>query len=84
MISLLLDTSNQALSVAVNRNVKCLQKSIQIIRRLTLKHSDNIQKVLSIANIKKSDIDRIIVAKVQGHIQVRIGITVAKMLAKTA
>ena len=84
MISLLLDTSNQALSVAVNRDGKMLA---EINTNYKKTHSetlvDNIQKVLSIADIKKSDIDRIIVARGPGsYTGVRIGITVAKMLAK--
>lgn len=84
MISLLLDTSNQALSVAVNRDGKMLA---EINTNYKKTHSetlvDNIQKVLSIAAIKKSNIDRIIVARGPGsYTGVRIGITVAKMLAK--
>lgn len=84
MISLLLDTSNQALSVAVNRNSKM---AAEINTNYKKTHSetlvDNIQKVLSIADIKKSEIDRIIVARGPGsYTGVRIGITVAKMLAK--
>ena len=84
MISLLLDTSNQALSVAVNRDGKMLA---EINTNYKKTHSetlvDNIQKVLSIADIKKSDINRIIVARGPGsYTGVRIGITVAKMLAK--
>lgn len=84
MISLLLDTSNQALSVAVNRNGKM---AAEINTNYKKTHSetlvDNIQKVLEIADIKKSSIDRIIVAKGPGsYTGVRIGITVAKMLGK--
>ena len=84
MISLLLDTSNQALSVAVNRDGKMIA---EINTNYKKTHSetlvDNIQKVLSIADIKKNHIDRIIVAKGPGsYTGVRIGITVAKMLAK--
>lgn len=84
MISLLLDTTNQALSVAVNRNSKMLA---EINTNYKKTHSetlvDNIQKVLEIANINKSNIDRIIVAKGPGsYTGVRIAITVAKMLAK--
>lgn len=84
MISLLLDTSNQALSVAVNRDGKMVA---EINTNYKKTHSetlvDNIQKVLSIADIKKNHIDRIIVAKGPGsYTGVRIGITVAKMLAK--
>lgn len=84
MISLLLDTSNQALSVAINRDGKMIA---EINTNYKKTHSetlvDNIQKVLSIADIKKNHIDRIIVAKGPGsYTGVRIGITVAKMLAK--
>ena len=84
MISLLLDTSNQELSVAVNRDGKMIA---EINTNYKKTHSetlvDNIQKVLSIADIKKNHIDRIIVAKGPGsYTGVRIGITVAKMLAK--
>lgn len=84
MISLLLDTSNQALSVAVNRDSKMVA---EINTNYKKTHSetlvDNIQKVLEIADIKKSQLDRIIVAKGPGsYTGVRIGITVAKMLAK--
>lgn len=84
MISLLLDTSNQALSVAVNRDGRMIA---EINTNYKKTHSetlvDNIQKVLSIADIKKNHIDRIIVAKGPGsYTGVRIGITVAKMLAK--
>ncbi len=84
MISLLLDTSNQALSVAVNRDSKMVAEINTNYKRT---HSetlvDNIQKVLVIADVKKSDIDRIIVARGPGsYTGVRIGITVAKMLAK--
>lgn len=84
MISLLLDTSNQALSVAVNRDGKM---AAEIATNYKKTHSetlvDNIQKVLSIADVKKYDIDRIIVAKGPGsYTGVRIGVTVAKMLAK--
>lgn len=84
MISLLLDTSNQALSVAVNRDNKMVA---EINTNYKKTHSetlvDNIQKVLEIADVKKTDIDRIIVAKGPGsYTGVRIAITVAKMLAK--
>src|SRR5690625_5352058 len=84
MISLLLDTTNQALSVAVNRDSKMIA---EINTNYKKTHSetlvDNIQKVLEIADIKKSNIDRIIVAKGPGsYTGVRIAITVAKMLAK--
>ncbi|CEA03422.1 tRNA threonylcarbamoyladenosine biosynthesis protein TsaB [Jeotgalicoccus saudimassiliensis] len=84
MISLLLDTSNQALSVAVNRNSRMVA---EINTNYKKTHSetlvDNIQKVLEIADIKKNELDRIIVAKGPGsYTGVRIGITVAKMLAK--
>lgn len=84
MISLLLDTTNQALSVAVNRDSKMVA---EINTNYKKTHSetlvDNIQKVLEIADIKKSNIDRIIVAKGPGsYTGVRIAITVAKMLAK--
>lgn len=83
MISLLLDTSNQALSVAVNRDGKMLA---EINTNFKKTHSetlvDNIQKVLDIADIKKSQLDRIITAKGPGsYTGVRIGITVAKTLA---
>lgn len=84
MISLLLDTSNQALSVAVNRDSKMVAEINTNYKRT---HSetllDNIQKVLLIADVKKNEIDRIIVARGPGsYTGVRIGITVAKMLAK--
>lgn len=84
MISLLLDTSNQALSVAVNRDSKMVA---EINTNYKKTHSetlvDNIQKVLEIADIKKTELDRIIVAKGPGsYTGVRIGVTVAKMLAK--
>lgn len=84
MISLLLDTSNQALSVAINRDSKMVA---EINTNYKKTHSetlvDNIQKVLIIADVKKNEIDRIIVAKGPGsYTGVRIGITVAKMLSK--
>lgn len=84
MISLLFDTTNQALSVAVNRDSKMVA---EINTNYKKTHSetlvDNIQKVLEIASVKKSNIDRIIVAKGPGsYTGVRIAITVAKMLAK--
>ena len=84
MISLLLDTSNQALSVAVNRNGKMLA---EINTNYKKTHSetlvDYIEKVLAIAAVKKTDIDRIIAARGPGsYTGVRIGVTVAKMLSK--
>lgn len=84
MISLLLDTSNQALSVAVNRDKEGVAEINTNYKRT---HSEtlleNINKVLEIADLKKTDIDRIIVAKGPGsYTGVRIAATVAKMLAK--
>ena len=84
MISLLLDTSNQALSVAVNRDKEVVAEINTNYKRT---HSEtlleNINKVLEIADLKKTDIDRIIVAKGPGsYTGLRIAATVAKMLAK--
>src|SRR5699024_3971915 len=84
MISLLLDTSNQALSVAVNRDKEVVAEINTNYKRT---HSEtlleNINKVLEIADLKKTDIDRIIVAKGPGsYTDVRIDATVAKILAK--
>lgn len=84
MISLLLDTSNQALSVALNRDGK-LVAGINTNFKKT--HSEtlleNINKLLNIGDIEKQNIDRVIVARGPGsYTGVRIAATVAKMLAK--
>ena len=84
MISLLFDTSNQALSVAINRDGDLVS---EINTNYKKTHSEtlleNISKVLEIADVKKSDIERVIVARGPGsYTGVRIAATVAKTLAK--
>ena len=84
MISLLIDTSNQALSVALNRDGKLVA---EINTNFKKTHSEtlleNINKLLNIGDIKKQDIDRVIVARGPGsYTGIRIAATVAKMLAK--
>ena len=84
MISLLIDTSNQALSLALNRDGKLVA---EINTNFKKTHSEtlleNINKLLNIGDIKKQDIDRVIVARGPGsYTGIRIAATVAKMLAK--
>lgn len=84
MITLLIDTSNQALSVALNRDGKVVA---EINTNFKKTHSEtlleNINKLLNIGDIEKQNIDRVIVARGPGsYTGVRIAATVAKMLAK--
>lgn len=83
MISLLIDTSNKPLSIAINEDTKCLAEINVNVKKT---HSETlmkyIQNLFDYANISKSGIDRIIVAKGPGsYTGVRIGVTVAKTLA---
>ncbi|KKK32869.1 hypothetical protein WN59_12505 [Salinicoccus sediminis] len=83
MISLLIDTSNRPLSVALNRDGFTLAEINTTVKKT---HSatvmDYIDKLFRMTELKKNDIDRIIVAKGPGsYTGVRIGVTVAKTLA---
>lgn len=83
MISLLIDTSNRPLSIALNRNGALIAEINSTVKKT---HSatimDYIDKLFKIADINKKDVDRIIVARGPGsYTGVRIGVTVAKTLA---
>jgi len=83
MLSLLIDTSNRPLSVASNLDGFTLAEINTTVKKT---HSatvmDYIDKLFKMADMKKNDIGRIIVAKGPGsYTGVRIGVTVAKTLA---
>ncbi|AKG74756.1 tRNA (adenosine(37)-N6)-threonylcarbamoyltransferase complex dimerization subunit type 1 TsaB [Salinicoccus halodurans] len=83
MLSLLIDTSNRPLSVAINQNGVTLAEINTTVKKT---HSatimDYIDKIFKMADINKGDIDRIVVANGPGsYTGVRIGVTVAKTLA---
>ena len=83
MLSLLIDTSNRPLSVALNRDGFTLAEINTTVKKT---HSatvmDYIDKLFKMTELKKKDVDRIIVAKGPGsYTGVRIGVTVAKTLA---
>lgn len=83
MLSLLIDTSNRPLSVAINQDGMTLAEINTTVKKT---HSatvmDYIDKLFKMADVKKNDINRIIVAKGPGsYTGVRIGVTVAKTLA---
>lgn len=83
MLSLLIDTSNRPLSVAINQDGMTLAEIDTTVKKT---HSatimDYIDKLFKMTDVKKGDINRIIVAKGPGsYTGVRIGVTVAKTLA---
>ncbi|MCG7333604.1 tRNA (adenosine(37)-N6)-threonylcarbamoyltransferase complex dimerization subunit type 1 TsaB [Salinicoccus roseus] len=83
MISLLIDTSNRPLSVAINKDGYC-QAEINTTVKKT--HSATlmvyINELFKMTGYKREDIDRIIVARGPGsYTGVRIGVTIAKTLA---
>ncbi|MFC3418813.1 tRNA (adenosine(37)-N6)-threonylcarbamoyltransferase complex dimerization subunit type 1 TsaB [Salinicoccus hispanicus] len=83
MISLLIDTSNRPLSVALNKNGYCLAEINTTVKKT---HSAtvmvHVSRLFDIAGYNRNDIDRIIVARGPGsYTGVRIGVTVAKTLA---
>ena len=85
MKSLLIDTSNQMLSIAINEDKILLA---EINTNVKVNHSETLMVYLDdlfrAARVKKSEIDRIIVARGPGsYTGVRIGATVAKVLATT-
>lgn len=83
MNSLLIDTSNKAISIAVNKDrVNLAELNANVAKT----HSETLMKYIShllgYADMKKTDIDRIIVARGPGsYTGIRIGVTVAKTLA---
>lgn len=83
MITLLIDTSNKALSVAINKDgvlLSDINANVKKTHSETLVHY--IDHVVKYADVRKSDIERIIVARGPGsYTGVRIGVTVAKTLA---
>lgn len=83
MISLLIDTSNKPLSIAINEDTKCLAEiNVNVKKTHSQTLMKYIQNLFEYANINKSSVDRIIVAKGPGsYTGVRIGVTVAKTLA---
>ncbi|WP_020006116.1 tRNA (adenosine(37)-N6)-threonylcarbamoyltransferase complex dimerization subunit type 1 TsaB [Salinicoccus albus] len=83
MISLLIDTSNRPLSIALNRDDALIAEINATVKKT---HSgtimDYVDKLFKIADIDKKKIDRIIVARGPGsYTGVRIGVTAAKTLA---
>ncbi|WP_411842600.1 tRNA (adenosine(37)-N6)-threonylcarbamoyltransferase complex dimerization subunit type 1 TsaB [Salinicoccus sp. HZC-1] len=83
MLSLLIDTSNRPLSVAINQDGMVLAEINATVKKT---HSatvmDYIDRLFKMTDVKKNNIDRIIVAKGPGsYTGVRIGVTVAKTLA---
>ncbi|WP_017549569.1 tRNA (adenosine(37)-N6)-threonylcarbamoyltransferase complex dimerization subunit type 1 TsaB [Salinicoccus carnicancri] len=83
MLSLLIDTSNRPLSVALNRDGFTLAEINTTVKKT---HSatvmDYIDKLFKMTELKKNDVHRIIVANGPGsYTGVRIGVTVAKTLA---
>lgn len=83
MLSLLIDTSNRPLSVAINQNGRTLAEINTTVKKT---HSatvmDYIDRLFKMTDVDKSNIDRIIVARGPGsYTGVRIGVTVAKTLA---
>ncbi|TVT27855.1 tRNA (adenosine(37)-N6)-threonylcarbamoyltransferase complex dimerization subunit type 1 TsaB [Salinicoccus cyprini] len=83
MISLLIDTSNRPLSVALNKDGYCLAEINTTVKRT---HSAtvmvHISQLFDMTGYERKDIDRIIVARGPGsYTGVRIGVTVAKTLA---
>jgi tRNA threonylcarbamoyladenosine biosynthesis protein TsaB len=83
MISLLIDTSNKPLSIALNVDRHCIAEINVNVKRT---HSETlmsyINDLFSMSNLTKRHIDRIIVARGPGsYTGVRIGVTVAKTLA---
>ncbi|WP_031546045.1 tRNA (adenosine(37)-N6)-threonylcarbamoyltransferase complex dimerization subunit type 1 TsaB [Salinicoccus luteus] len=84
MISLLIDTSNRPLSVAMNRDGYCLAEINTTVKKT---HSATlmvyINELFEMTGYKRGDVDRIIVARGPGsYTGVRIGVTVAKTLAQ--
>ena len=85
MKSLMIDTSNQMLSIAINEDKVLLA---EINTNVKVNHSETlmiyIDDLFKAARVKKSEINRIIVARGPGsYTGVRIGATVAKVLATT-
>lgn len=83
MKSLLIDTSNQMLSIAINEDKVLIA---EINTNVKVNHSETLMVYLNdlfkYARMKKSDIERIVVAGGPGsYTGVRIGATVAKVLA---
>lgn len=83
MNSLLIDTSNQMLSIAINTDKVPVA---EINTNVKVNHSETLMVYLNdlfrIARMEKRDIDRVIVARGPGsYTGVRIGATVAKVLA---
>ncbi|WP_342387656.1 tRNA (adenosine(37)-N6)-threonylcarbamoyltransferase complex dimerization subunit type 1 TsaB [Salinicoccus bachuensis] len=83
MISLLIDTSNRPLSIAINKDGYCLAEINTTVKKT---HSATlmvyINELFEMTGYKRGDIDRIIVARGPGsYTGVRIGVTVAKTLA---
>lgn len=83
MNSLLIDTSNQPMSIALIQNGNVID---EINSNEKVNHSvqllPNIQKLFNDNDINKKELNRIIVAKGPGsYTGVRIGVTVAKTLA---
>ena len=82
MKSLYIDTSNRALSVAVSDDVLLAEININVKRTHSETLMPVINEVLKLANVDKSELERIIVANGPGsYTGLRIGVTVAKTLA---
>lgn len=84
MKSLLIDTSSQMLSVAINHNEEVIA---EINTNVKVNHSETLMvyigQLFEIARISRSDIERIIVARGPGsYTGLRIGVTVSKVLAQ--
>lgn len=83
MKSLLIDTSSQMLSIAINENNEVIA---EINTNVKVNHSETlmvyIDQLFKIARLERSDIDRIITARGPGsYTGLRIGATVSKVLA---
>lgn len=83
MYTLLIDTSNQMLSVAINQHKTVraeINTNVKVNHSETLMHY--IERLFDMARINKSDIRSIVIARGPGsYTGVRIGVTVAKVLA---
>ena len=84
MKSLLIDTSTQMLSVAINENNEV---AAEINTNIKVNHSETlmvyIDQLFNMARTERTDIERVIVARGPGsYTGLRIGVTVGKVLAQ--
>ncbi|MFB9860911.1 tRNA (adenosine(37)-N6)-threonylcarbamoyltransferase complex dimerization subunit type 1 TsaB [Salinicoccus siamensis] len=84
MITLMIDTSNRPLSVAINEDGRMVAEINTTVRKT---HSAtimvHINHLLESSGYRRNDIDRIVVARGPGsYTGVRIGVTIAKTLAQ--